>query len=202
MKNPGPPGHSPGVSTDAAPRGARLTAEALFRAHAGFVAAFVLRLGVARESVDDVVQEVFLMAHRLGGHDAGAAKPTTWLAEIAIRVVSTHKRSERRRRVVADEDALDRAVAEASSPLDVTEQRDALGRVQRALDAIDVDRRAVFVLFELMGESCEDIARGLGIPVGTVHSRLHTARREFQRAHERLDRGRAPIEAFARGGAL
>ena len=121
---------------------------------------------------------------------------------VSVRVVSTHKRSERRRRVIPDEEALDRAVADASSPLDVTEQRAALGRVQRALDTIDVDRRAGFVLFELMGESCEDIARGLGIPVGTVHSRLHTARREFQRAYDRLDRPRAPIEAVARGGAL
>ena len=56
---------------------------------AAFVAAFVMRLGVTKEAVDDVVQEVFLTAHRLGGHTTGAAKPTTWLAEIALRIVST-----------------------------------------------------------------------------------------------------------------
>ena len=45
--------------------------------------------------------------------------------------------------------------------------------MQRALDTVDVERRALFVLFEIEGESCDDIAAGLGIPVGTVYSRLH-----------------------------
>ncbi|WP_044243247.1 RNA polymerase sigma factor [Chondromyces apiculatus] len=171
-----------------------MRADVLFRAHAGFVAAFVARLGVPQGEVDDVVQEVFLTVHRRGGFEEGGAKPTTWLAEIALRVVSTHKRTERRRRVVPDEAALDRAIETASSPQEMAEHRDALARVQRALDDLDVDRRAVFVLYEMMGESCEDIARGLGIPVGTVHSRLFAARRAFQKAHERLERG-GPVAA-------
>ncbi len=181
----------------------KTSAEALFRAHAAFVAAFVVRLGVGQEVVDDVVQDVFLMVHRLGGYEVGAAKPTTWLAEIALRVVSTHKRSLRRRRVVADEDALDRAVAPQGSPLEIVVQRAALARVQAALDTIDVDRRAVFILFELMGESCDDIARGLQIPVGTVHSRLFAARRSFQKAHDRLELDCRPANANdgARGDA-
>jgi RNA polymerase sigma-70 factor (ECF subfamily) len=58
--------------------------------------------------------------------------------------------------------------------------------VQRAIDQIDLERRMVFVLFELEQESCEDIARGLEIPLGTVHSRLHTARSEFSAALERI----------------
>jgi RNA polymerase sigma-70 factor (ECF subfamily) len=42
------------------------------------------------------------------------------------------------------------------------------------------------VLFEIEGESCDDIAAGLGIPVGTVYSRLHAARRDFQKAFAKL----------------
>jgi RNA polymerase sigma-70 factor (ECF subfamily) len=173
-----------------------LSAEALFRTHASFVATFVVRLGVAPAHVDDLVQEVFITAHRRGGYQEGPAKSSTWLAEIAVRVVSTHKRTERRRRVVSDEGAVEHAVADADSPYQTTERRDALTRVQRALDALDDKHRAVFVLFELMGESCHDIAHVLTIPVGTVHSRLFAARRAFQAAHRELDRAREnPIAA-------
>lgn len=164
----------------------RTSAEQLFRAHAPFVASFVFRLGVERESVDDVVQEVFLTAHRRGGFEEGPARPTTWLAEIALRVVSTHRRSDRRRRVRPDEDALGAAVSDADRPDETAERRSALRIVERALGALDVDKRAVFILFEIEGATTEDIAAGLGIPLGTVYSRLHAARKEFQKAYERL----------------
>ena len=59
-------------------------------------------------------------------------------------------------------------------------------RVQSALATLDEDKRAVFVLFELEGESCESIAKGLEIPVGTVYSRLHSARKDFTKAHARI----------------
>lgn len=198
---------NPRVTSDSPPASGPISAEALFRAHAGFVAGFVRRLGVAREEVDDVVQEVFLVAHRRGGFAPSVARPTTWLAEIALRVVSTHRRSERRRRVGPDEEALRAAVAPHGSPHEVAEQRAALERVERALAALDVDRRAVFILFELEGEPCDAIAAGLGIPVGTVHSRLHAARKAFFAAHARLEKAPPPRvrdlehQVPARGGA-
>lgn len=175
------------VPTNPAPSGSRIPAEALFRAHAAFVAGFVARLGVAREEVDDVVQEVFLTAHRLGGFDPGPARPTTWLAEIALRTVSTQRRANRRRRTTSDDGALDAAVSPGRTPLEAAEQRAALERVERALASLDVDRRAVFILFELEGEPCEAIAAAFGVPVGTVHSRLHTARKAFFAAYARLE---------------
>jgi RNA polymerase sigma-70 factor, ECF subfamily len=163
---------------------AKTSAEALFRAHAPFVVRLLTRLGVPPSHVDDLVQEVFLTAHRRGGFTPGAARPTTWLAEIALRVASTARRSRRRSRVTSDENAVDAAVSEAPTPFDAASTRQALGRVERALDAMDLDRRAIFVLFELEGESCEAIAAGLGVPVGTVYSRLHAARRDFRKAYD------------------
>lgn len=179
-----------------------LSAEELFRRHARFIAAFVIRLGVAREEVDDVVQEVFLMAHRKGGYVLGPARPSTWLAEIALRVVSTHRRTTRRRRVLPDEGAVQDAVAEDGTPFDAAARTQALARVQSALDTIDVDRRAIFVLYEIEGESCDAIATGLEIPLGTVYSRLHAARREFQKAYERLSRRGGQSESRQQGEAL
>jgi RNA polymerase sigma-70 factor (ECF subfamily) len=76
--------------------------------------------------------------------------------------------------------------AKQASPADVAEATEGLTRVQRALDSMDLTHRAVFVLYELEGESCEQIAEMLDVPVGTVFSRLHTARKNFQKMHTRL----------------
>lgn len=163
-----------------------LDAARLFRDHAQFVANFVVRLGVRREEVDDIVQEVFLVAHRRGGFVPGAARPTTWLAEIALRVTSAARRRQRRSREDPDVETVSFAPSRAGGPGEQAEAAEALRRVQQALDTLDDGKRAVFVMFELEGESCEAIAAVLEIPVGTVYSRLHKARKLFQEAHNRL----------------
>lgn len=166
-----------------------LGAEELYRRHAGFVAGFLARLGVRAQEAQDMVQEVFLVAHRHGGFRPGVARPTTWLARIAIHVAARRRRW---RDEGGGEDAL-AAVPDGRDGPHETLEKAQLGRqVHCALGALKQDLRAVFVLFELERESCDAIAAGLGIPVGTVYSRLHTARREFQREFERLER-RAPI---------
>lgn len=164
----------------------RLDAAKLFRDHAQFVANFVVRLGVRREEVDDIVQEVFLVAHRRGGFVPGAARPTTWLAEIALRVSSAARRRQRRSREDPDVQTVAGALASTRGPGEQAETAEALRRVQQALEALDEAKRAVFILFELEGESCESIAAGLNIPVGTVYSRLHKARKLFMEVHGRL----------------
>ena len=161
-------------------------AEALFRAHASFVAGFLVRLGVRPADLDDLMQEVFVVAHRRGGFQPGPARPTTWLARIAIRVAMAHRRTRMRQWGELDEDAVLSAVGSEPSPQAQAEASESLSIVQRALDTLDVERRALFVLFEIEGESCDDIAAGLGIPVGTVYSRLHAARRDFQKAFAKL----------------
>ena len=173
------------------PASPRLGAEALFRRHAGFVAGFLARLGLHALEIEDAVQEVFLVAHRRGGYVEGPARPTTWLAEIALRVAQARRRAARRRREgPGDVDAGETAVA-PGGPFEAVEHAEACARVERALDALDLEHRAVFVLFELDGEPCDAIAASLQVPVGTVYSRLHTARRRFREAYERL--GRDPV---------
>lgn len=166
--------------------GEHLDAAALYRAHAGFVARFLLRLGAHGQDVPDLLQEVFLVAHRRGGFTMGRAKPTTWLAEISFRVFSDRRKKTRRKLEDADTETVTVAASHASSPSERAEKRQALARVQSALDTLTPEKRTVFILYELEGESCDSIAAGLGIPVGTVYSRLHSARRDFARAHDRL----------------
>ncbi len=164
----------------------RINAATLFREHARFVASFLLRLGAARADIEDLVQDVFLVAHRRGGFEPGRARPTTWLAEIALRVNSAHRRRGRRRQEDPDTVIVAGATSQSAGPSAQAETREALERVQRALDELDEGKRAVFVLYELAGESCDAIAAGLGIPVGTVYSRLHKARKLFKAAHAKL----------------
>jgi RNA polymerase sigma-70 factor (ECF subfamily) len=161
-----------------------LGAEALYRAHVGFVATFLGRLGAPAAEIDDLTQEVFLVAHRRGGYRPGPAHPTSWLAHIALKVLSTARRARRRKPTAPGDEALALLPA-GDDPFAAAAALEALHRVDRALATLDLEHRAVFVLFELDGESCESIAAGLGVPVGTVHSRLHHARRKFQEAHAR-----------------
>jgi RNA polymerase sigma-70 factor (ECF subfamily) len=165
-----------------------LGAEELFVQHARFVASFLARLGV--EEIDDAVQDVFLVAHRKGGFADAGARPTTWLAEIAVRVASTRRRTARRRKAVLDPEA-GKTSATTPTPEDQADARRSLERVQQALDALDLEDRALFVLFELEAEPCDAIARSLGVPVGTVYSRLFTARQAFQKAYARVTRPQA-----------
>jgi RNA polymerase sigma-70 factor (ECF subfamily) len=162
-----------------------LDGDTLFRAHAAFVAGFLARLGVDPAERDDAVQEVFLIAHRRGGFEEGAAQPTTWLAEIALRVASGMRRTRRRR---ATQVAADLPTeGEGATPFEAAAAAETMSRMQQALDTLPLKHRAVFVLFEIEGKSCESIAAGLRIPLGTVYSRLHAARRAFQQAYASLD---------------
>ena len=163
-----------------------LDAGSLFRSHAGFVANFLARLGVSFQDVPDLVQEVFLIAHRKGGYEPGPARPTSWLAEIALRVASGARRTRRRRPEDPASHELDAVVASVANPLAEAEIAQGLRRLQLAIEGLDRPHRAVFILFELEEESCASIAAGLGIPVGTVYSRLHTARRQIVESYEAL----------------
>jgi RNA polymerase sigma-70 factor (ECF subfamily) len=160
----------------------RIAAGALFRAHATFVAGFLAKMGAARHDIDDLLQEVFLVAHRRGGFAPGAARATTWLAEISLRVLSTHRRTGRRRQAIADDEAVSATESSAPSPESVVASRAELHRLGRCLEALDVEHRAVFVLFELEAQSAAEIAAGLGLPIGTVHSRLFHARKRVLEA--------------------
>jgi RNA polymerase sigma-70 factor (ECF subfamily) len=80
--------------------------------------------------------------------------------------------------------------------------RKSVARVQQALDTLDHEHRAAFVLYEIEGETCDAIAISFGVPVGTIYSRLHFARRRFLAAYAALTRDdpTAARPRFAEGG--
>ena len=157
-----------------------IDSETLFKRHAGFVASFLYRLGVADADLEDLVQEVFMTAHRKGGYLPGAASPTTFLARLALEQRLSQRRREARWQTARNESLAGATTGSgATSPEQELAVRRAAHGLQRVLEAMEPGVRSVFVLFELEGEGCEAIAAGLGIKLGTVYSRLHRAREAF-----------------------
>lgn len=164
-----------------------LTSADLFRQYATFVAAFLIRMGVQRADLDDVMQEVFLVAHRLGGYTPGPAKPTTYLANIALRAATSHRRKGQVRSFVrANDELVGNAGSDSNDPERVADNKQRLELLDRCLERLDDDKRAVFVMAEIQGETVVSIAAGLGIPVDTAYSRLRAARKLFQEAAAEL----------------
>jgi RNA polymerase sigma-70 factor (ECF subfamily) len=159
-----------------------ISASDLFRQHAKFIASLLRRLGLPEDDIDDAVQEVFVLAHRYGGYRPGPAQPTTWLATIAINV-SRNARRQGRQRAYPDELKVAEAISNAPTPFDRAAVAESLTRLQAILDGLDEDHRVVFLLSEIHGEPGPAIAAALGVPVGTVYSRLHAARERVSAAY-------------------
>lgn len=141
-----------------------------YERHADFVWRSLQHFGVRAGELEDALQEVFLIAHRKAGeYDPRRARITTWLFGIAMRVTQGLKR---RRLTLAETEEL----VERDTPEAVSIRRRGMRALSEALDALSPEHRATFVLFELEGESCATIAELFAVPIGTVYSRLHTAR--------------------------
>ncbi len=161
-------------------------ARELFAAYAPFVAIFLTKLGAPRQEIQDLVQDVFLVAHHRGGFTELEAKPGTWLAAIAFRVWSTARRKVGRYYETSDDTALDMAISGGLSPLQAAVAAEGLEQIRLLLEQLDDTSRTVLFQVCLEGKSCVGVAEELGIPVGTVYSRLHSARKRFARAHSEL----------------
>lgn len=194
-ETPAPP--QSGVKTLDIPSGSRPIAvdrhrafRALYDAHAAFVWRNLRRLGVADGDVEDKVQEVFVVAHRRWSDfvDRGHG-PRAWLFQIALRVASDARRHRRRHPVDPDGGiAQDRASIEAPQGKEVA-RKEAIDLLDRALETVDLGRRAVLVLHEIEQMTAPEIAKALEIPLNTVYSRLRVARVELEQEILRLTGG-------------
>ena len=165
-----------------------VTFDELYDEHFDFVWRSLRRLGVPAADLHDVAQEVFLVVHRRLGDFEARSKVTTWLFRIALHAARDLRRRAHVRREVFDATALERSVDPANDATTLLEHRDDLALFDAALDAMDLEQRAVFTLFELEGRSGNEIAETLEIPLGTAYSRLRLAREDFRAAVTRLSK--------------
>lgn len=170
------PAAAPPSSGSAPADAARL--HALRHEHFEFVWRSARRLGVPEADADDAVQQVFIVAAgKLASIDP--ARERAFLFGTAIRVAAHVRRGYRRRGEVGDE-ALQGHAAGAPGADELLDQRRARAVLDEVLDALPLDARAVFVLFELEEMTVPEIAALIGIPLGTAASRLRRGRELFE----------------------
>jgi len=162
--------------------------------HLDFVWRSLRRFGVPAADVDDATQQVFLIANdKLGKIHQGSER--SFLVGVATRVASHVRRSYHRRE--AAEQRLSVNPHESTlNPEELTERLEARALLDRVLDAMPEELRAVFVLFELEELSIDQTASLLILPRGTVATRLRRAREVF---HEQAQLVGAGIRSTKQG---
>ncbi len=161
----------------------------LVRLHEGMVVSLSARLLGDPEEARDVAQEVFLQVYKRLGAFEGRSSLKTWIYRIAVNQCHNRRRFWHRRRrdreqpiderVLAPFAALERRGGE--SPYHETLRRERARMVQAALLELRFEHRTVLVLREVEGLTCEEVASALGVPEGTVKSRLSRAREAMRR---------------------
>jgi RNA polymerase sigma-70 factor (ECF subfamily) len=161
------------------------------------------RLGVPDAALDDCLQEVLIVVHRrLDSFDPSRAKLTTWLFGICLRIAKLHRRRSARRREIPEGVLVEPPrPAAGETPEDALGRAELRGQIERVLAAMDIEKRAALVLYEVDGIKTDAIAELMGVPVGTIHSRLHAARKQFKKKLE-ADRRRGASPALARTAAV
>jgi RNA polymerase sigma-70 factor (ECF subfamily) len=154
------------------------TWEEVARDHGRFMYTVAYRLAGNDEDAQDLVQEALIRVRRgLERYEPGSLEG--WLARIVTNVFLDEVRRRRRRPTHALPEDPERLLP-PSPPADLV-STELSGDVQAALSAIPEEFRVAVVLCDVADQSYEQIADALGIPVGTVRSRLHRGRRMLRR---------------------
>jgi RNA polymerase sigma-70 factor (ECF subfamily) len=153
----------------------------LIRRHERRVFRLLFRMMGNREEAEDVAQEAFLSLHRHGHRFRREARFSTFVYRVAANAALNRRRTlgRNRNRVselkVSQEAGFDLPPA-PRDPEDAAVGAEAQERVQRALLELPDDLRVAVLLYDIEGQSYQEVARALGIPEGTVKSRIHRAR--------------------------
>jgi RNA polymerase sigma-70 factor (ECF subfamily) len=146
----------------------------VYREHAAFVWRVLRGMGLSPTTVDDALQDVFIVVHRRLGEFDGRHAIKTWLFEIAYRVASDHRRKQRRTQM---HEPLHEALEDhATGPGETAERQQALRIFAELLDGLSEEQRVVLVLAELEGMTAPEISTLTGVTLNTVYTRLRRAR--------------------------
>lgn len=146
----------------------------IMRNHEDRVFSVCLRIMGSRDQALDATQETFLTAFRKAGQFQGNSALGTWIYRIAVNTCYDQLRRQKRRRADPMPDHLDPVDHGAEEAVDSAGLRP---EIQRALAAIPYDFRSAVILSDIEGLGLPEVAEILGIPVGTVKSRVFRGRR-------------------------
>jgi RNA polymerase sigma-70 factor (ECF subfamily) len=146
------------------------------------------------QEAEDIAQEVFVRAFsHLRGFE-GRARFSTWLYGITLNCVRSRWRQERRRATVRldgsdeDDEGGQDPPADTAGPVEAAMQSERVEAVRSAIACLEPELREAVVLRDIQGLSYEEIAESLGVPLGTVKSRLFRARQALKDLLEPLVR--------------
>jgi RNA polymerase sigma-70 factor (ECF subfamily) len=154
----------------------------IYDRHHARIRRFARRLVGDAQAAEDLLQDVFVALPRALARFRGDSELGTFLMAIAAHRAKNHVRAAARRRRALERAAAEPARAGVASPEQIGVERELLQAVNRALDALPVAQRLAFVLCEVEGNDGEHAAAVLGVPVATVRTRLHHARRKLRAA--------------------
>lgn len=154
--------------------------EILLRRHEKAIFNLVYRMLGDYDDAAETAQETFLSAYRAIGQFRGEANFSTWLYRIALNHANTRRKSRnaREHRLVP----IDTTEVNDTQlgPAETLEKKEIRERVQQALNELEPEDAAVILLRDMQDSPYEEVARVLDVPVGTVKSRLHRARRALK----------------------
>lgn len=155
--------------------GEREAFDELIDRYADRLRGYVRRVAASNAEADDLVQDTWLRVIRGLPGLRNPARFRSWLFGIAHRVLVDRLRTRYAEPSTADVEPL----ADATNLLEEEIQRD---QIERGLDVLAPVDREVIVLFHLEQFTLSEVAESISVPVGTVKSRLHRARRQMRDA--------------------
>lgn len=154
--------------------GDREAFDEIMRSHEDRVFSVCMRIMSDREQALDATQDTFLTVFRKAEQFKGDSALGTWIYRIAVNTCYDQIRKSQRKRVEALPDHLDPSDPSAQEAIDSAALRP---EIQDALAGIPIEFRAAVILSDIEGMSLPEVALALGVPVGTVKSRVFRGRR-------------------------
>ncbi len=170
-----------GPSEGGGPPQTRPSWEDIARSHGRFLYSVAYRLTGSRDDAEDLVQEALLRVRRgLDGYQPGNLEG--WLSRIVTNLFLDDVRRRRRRPLTSVADLPDPWVGVDHAPDDELARARLPEELEAALVALPPDFRAAVVLCDVVGLDYQEISESLGIPPGTVRSRIHRGRALLRKA--------------------
>jgi RNA polymerase sigma factor (sigma-70 family) len=158
--------------------------ESLARTHGTRLTSFLRRRVGNPHDVEDLVQDTLLEAMRCMSQFQGQSRPETWLFGIALNLSRTYHKRARVRDIYVDVETEDIPSQRCDDPCEIAAQRQSLACLADAMRQLPGDSYKLLELVVQANLSYDDAAREMGIPIGTVRSRVSRMRSQLRRSLE------------------
>jgi RNA polymerase sigma-70 factor (ECF subfamily) len=166
--------------------------EELYRQHATRLYNLAFRMAGNAADAEDLLQEIFLLAHRKLDSFRGASALGTWLYRLGMNVCLDRLRSKANRQDSATDTLEDQLTA---SPASLSTSPFSRLDIERAIQSLPEGARAAFLLHDVEGLDHQEVGQALGISEGTSKSQVHKARMRIRTFLRQPLPGREPASS-------